>query len=253
MFTLKKLAEKFLSPVGLTVALLIYIALRNHNKGCGSRVAALLGLCILLPPSLPPIADALIGRLERFSAESKLDAHQVASAIVVLGGTVLPQWSEQFLAEEVAGSRLLTALRLYKLGKAPKIVVSSGISYEAQGGILRTEAEDMRDILIIMGVPEPDIILERRSLDTSGNAKFTAEALLPATSDILLVTSAYHLERATLWFQKVGFRVQPVGAGYSTRAVNRGLPSYLPSAAALNRSSQAIKEYFALALMDLGS
>lgn len=243
MYLLIKIAQKIFSPLGISLIAFTYLCLFPR----GRRFVAWLGLVTLTAFSLPVTADFLMEKLEAYAPPGTLTQTAVSPVIVVLGGTAAPEWGDGYPAEELAGSRLLTAFRLYKAGKAPKILVTSGITYQTVTGELRTEADDMRDILLDYGVPPAAIIVENRAQTTEQNAFYTAELLRQAgISEIILVTSAYHMQRAGLWFILRGLTVHPVGSGYTFRGDNRTAMDYLPSANALNRSSAAVKEYLGL-------
>lgn len=244
MYLLIKIAQKVFSPLGIPLFAFAYLCIFPQR---GRRMVAWLGLLTLTAFSIPVTADHLMERLEAYAPPRMFAETPSAPVIVVLGGTAAPEWGDGFKAEELAGSRLLTAFRSYKAGKAPKILVTSGIAYTTAEGRLRTEAEDMRDILIDYGVPEAAIIVENRAQTTEQNALYTAELLRKVgISEIILVTSAYHMQRAGLWFILQGLTVHPVGSGYTARGGERTAMDYMPSAHALTRSSAAVKEFLGL-------
>jgi len=63
----------------------------------------------------------------------------------------------------------------------------------------------LKSFLIKINIPEADIVTEERSRNTRENALFTAEILqnLPHEK-LLLITSASHMRRSMLCFEKVG-------------------------------------------------
>ncbi|MEM8603904.1 MAG: YdcF family protein, partial [Cyanobacteria bacterium P01_H01_bin.121] len=99
-----------------------------------------------------------------------------ADAIVVLGGaTRSPLPPRSFPEVNEAGDRLLQALQLYKLGKAPVIILSGGRiqwggSSQTDGLEAGSEALDMADLLTEMGIPDQALILEPQALNTYQNA-----------------------------------------------------------------------------------
>ena len=104
--------------------------------------------------------------------------------------------------------RLVHAVALYKAGKAPVILVTGG---SAQGD--RSEAQVMRDILEVMGVPRGVILMEERSRNTHDNAVYSTELLQQRElRRILLVTSAFHMRRALALFEGRGLEVIPAPA-----------------------------------------
>ena len=64
---------------------------------------------------------------------------------------------------------------------------------------------------------------------------------------MILVTSASHMRRAVLMFQKVGLDPHPAPADHRVMRGNQHpLLKYLPSAGALQKSRRAIYEYMGL-------
>jgi uncharacterized SAM-binding protein YcdF (DUF218 family) len=75
-------------------------------------------------------------------------------------------------------------------------------------------------------VPRADVVVEDRSLTTYENARNVAALLRDKPYDtLILITSAYHMPRALLDFQRFGMTPEPVIS--STRHVRLGvLPRY---------------------------
>lgn len=73
-----------------------------------------------------------------------------------------------------------------------------------------------------LGVDKSDLILEKRSQNTWENAQFTAPLITALfkqenaapSSNILLVTSGFHMRRSLLYFNRFGIRAQAVRADY---------------------------------------
>ena len=109
-----------------------------------------------------------------------------------------------------AANRLLTAVRLQRQLGIP-ILLSGGQVYEDTGA----EAKIARRILIDLGVPESKILVETRSINTTQNARYSAEILrAQGLTQPILVTSAFHMKRAVLNFKKQGIDVVPYPADY---------------------------------------
>lgn len=238
-----KLLEKLFSPLSLAILSLLLIALAPRARERRVRILASAGMLAIVPLSIPAISDQLLNSLESFAPRTPLEELATADEIVVLGGTVAAYTDAEFPPEETSGSRIYTAARLYQLKKASRVLVSSGIGYHRPDGTWRTEAEDMRDILLTYGVPGEAIDLEPKALNTRENAEYSRAVLSKAGANtILVVTTAYHLKRATELFRKQGFSVTPVGAG---RLVRPGEPTplrFVPSVYSLSRSTSALKE-----------
>lgn len=100
------------------------------------------------------------------------------------------------------GDRLIHTLQLYKMGKIKKIIISGGHFFEND----IHEGKEMKNMFILAGIPEEDIILEEKSLNTRENALFSAKILQENFSgkSYLLITSSFHLRRAQACFRKAG-------------------------------------------------
>lgn len=239
-----KILEQVLWPLNLAIicsVMSFFISLRRGDKI--NLILSSLVLLVLVPTSIPAISNPLFSALDHYYEVKPIADYEHADAIVVLGGTVAQEPRIQIAPEELAGSRLLTAARLLRSGKADRIVVSSGIQYETIDKEIRTEAEDMRDILIDMGIPLKAIFIENESRSTEENAYFTARILIQqGRTNILLVSSPQHLRRAVFWFEQAGLHVMPAPAGHHLRTSPYQLRDYLPSPRTLQHSTGAIKE-----------
>jgi len=104
------------------------------------------------------------------------------------------------------------------------------------GGAPVSEAEVMRDLALLAGVPDAAVLCEPTSNNTVENAANTARLLRQrGLSRVVLVSDRTHLLRATLLFRLAGLEV--VGrAGVSSRSLPRACAAALYEAAALPRS-----------------
>lgn len=147
-----------------------------------------------------------------------------------------------------SADRIVGALRLYRAGRAPRIVVSGGDLPWQIGA--SSEAELIGDLLSELGVPTSAIVLETESRNTHENAVNTAAVFTErGWQSGLLVTSAAHMPRALASFGKAGLGVVP----FSTD-VQVGGPLYespldlLPDVEALARTTKALKERLGFAV-----
>ena len=102
-----------------------------------------------------------------------------------------------------AADRFIEAARLARLYPAAKVLVSGGDG--SFSGNYRGDAELSVDYFAAMGVDPARIIQEKTSRNTIENVAET-KVLLDNNSmrDCLLITSAYHMPRATSLFSKAG-------------------------------------------------
>ncbi|OGC06747.1 hypothetical protein A2526_04995 [candidate division WOR-1 bacterium RIFOXYD2_FULL_36_8] len=96
------------------------------------------------------------------------------------------------LAGDSNGERVDQAVKLYKEGYAPKILMSGGpIIWKL------TSAQNMKSQAIALGVPPKNIFMEEKSLSTLGNIKYSIPILKRLNAKtIILVTSPFHARRA---------------------------------------------------------
>ncbi len=165
-----------------------------------------------------------------------------ADAIVELGGGmaghVLPGYGAEM---EQSADRTWCAARLWKAGKAPAVIPTGQ-------GVADGDAAFLADY----GIPDAAIWVENNSRNTEENVKFTTQLLRTKVKAerpcILLVTSAWHMRRASLFFAKYApdIKVFPVAADYEhTLASERRLSmlDFLPNADALARNTALFKEF----------
>jgi uncharacterized SAM-binding protein YcdF (DUF218 family) len=84
----------------------------------------------------------------------------------------------------------------------------------------RNLAGPMRDFVIAYGIPREAIVTEDRSRDTHENALFTAELLRNDTRPKVLLTSDYHMFRASRALKKAGVDVSPLPFPDAQKRVN---------------------------------
>jgi uncharacterized SAM-binding protein YcdF (DUF218 family) len=138
-------------------------------------------------------------------------------------------------------NRLLTTARLYKQTKLP-IIVSGGAVFKDSGN----EAEIAKRQLTLLGIPANKIKLENKSLNTEQNAQFTKKVMeLKRLKHPILVTSAFHMERAVLNFTRLGIKVLPYPTDFQTNQNISIYPSkFVPDD--LMNIRLALKEYLGI-------
>ena len=139
-----------------------------------------------------------------------------------------------------AVDRLFHGVRLYKAGKAPRVMLIGGAALEGYV----PESKVMTDMAGELGLPQRVLLLEGKSRNTRENAMFTKNVVDSIHCDeALLVTSAAHMPRSMAAFSAVGISVIPVSTDVRVAATgNLTVMHFLPDAEALNMSSDAIRE-----------
>ncbi len=248
MFLLKKLITYFvLLPPGNLVFFLTLLAfyLKFLKRRWAFRltlsVAALLYLL-----SIKPVAVALIYPLEHQYGVPPAAERQRCDVLVVLGGGVkkgAPFLDLKNDLKEDAFERATGALKLFEEKSRP--IIASGYSRNDK----LSEAKVAADYLHYMGVPRNYLIEEGKSADTEQNALFTSKLIKErGFKRVCLITSAYHMPRAVMLFERVGVKnVIPVPVNFkSSSPFPLTVYDFLPTSYWLDVSAKALHEYFGL-------
>ncbi len=205
-FIFSKVLLFLLSPlIWIFILLLWTLKTKDQVKKKKLLWLTVIVFCIF---SNPFISDEFVRFYEeRNSTYSELNNdYDVA---IVLGGFSGYDATQEMLQFNSAADRLLAGLKLYKTGKAKKLMIVSG-----SGSILNPEEKEalfVKDYLIKIGIPSSDLIIESESKNTRENAVKTAEILNEhyPTGKFILLTTASHMPRAKRCFNKVGLKTTP--------------------------------------------
>ncbi len=241
---LDKLLTVFVLPLGAALVLgIVGLALsftRWRNLARAALAIVVVGLWIA---ATPLFSHWIAAKLEGRYPPRPVDDMPKADAIVVLGGYLgqpLPPRVTSDLTD--AADRVFEAARLYRAGKAPRIVVSGGnLPWYPS---IKPEAALAADLLVELGVPRADLVLEGESRTTRENAVNTAKIFAAnGWTSGLLVTSGMHMPRALAVFSRVGLDMTPATTDVSAQDRGfGGLFVLLPDAEELNRTTLAVKE-----------
>jgi uncharacterized SAM-binding protein YcdF (DUF218 family) len=242
MFIFKQILTPFILPPGLFISILIITAVWSlHKKKWKAGIATLLFSCFMWALSISPVSDVMIRGLE---SEYGIPKNVKGDVIILLGRGVADKATDLTGVGVPSGSyltRIVTAVRLQKRLDIP-VIVSGAEGFEDKA----VKDHIVKRFLIDLGVPAKKIIVEDKSRDTFENVKFTKEICdRLGFTDPVLVTSAYHLKRAVMTFDKVGLKVLPFPAGFASwEGKEYKWQSYLPDD--FSTASIAIKEYLGL-------
>lgn len=239
-YPVSKLAIALVSPLGTALVLIaLGLLLLGRSRRTGTALV-FLAFAWLWAWATPAVSEAFQEHVERPYPAVPVAALPRADAIVLLGGGMAPPSHGRIYPDlGSASDRVWHAARVFRAGKAPLLLASGGSDPGVSG---QTEASSMTALLVELGVPPVAIVQEARSRTTGENARFSA-GLLQArgAKSILLVTSALHMPRATLEFERLGFRVIPAATDHA-QPQYAGVQLWLPDAGALHDSARAIKE-----------
>lgn len=177
-----------------------------------------------------------------------------SEAIIVLGGGTT-QYAPNYPLSSDAFKRLVFGLSMARTLNKPLIYSGGGLNdyTESQGA---KESIDQLSFGLGFSVPQLDIYQQRfgvlyedQSLDTVENGQNIKKRyfLSNAKPHITLVTSAYHMWRSKVIFEKLGFTITIMPTDFKcNRTMEFTILDILPSQKGLNNSYIAIKEYVGL-------
>jgi uncharacterized SAM-binding protein YcdF (DUF218 family) len=136
--------------------------------------------------------------------------------------------------------RFFGGLALFKAGKAQKLVFTGGkIPWDK---VKKTEGEVLREYAVSNGIPSENIFVTKDVENTAEEAVAVKELINPSKR-IILVTSAYHMYRAKMLFEKQGFKVVSYKVDYKAGGhLKITLMDLLPSANNLELTETGIRE-----------
>jgi uncharacterized SAM-binding protein YcdF (DUF218 family) len=237
-FWLSKALDWFLTPLAWALLLAAAgAALRRRRAG---RWLAAGAAAVLVAFSMDVVADRLMAAVER-GARSTYRPDVVYDAAIVLTGLVDASAARATGEAEMTGAvdRVLRAFELYRGGRARFVLLSGGVVFPEPGDV--AESDRLAAKLAQWGVPSDRITVERSSRNTRENAIESSRfAAARGWRTLLVVTSAAHAPRAIGCFRAVG--LEPDLLPVDRRAGDGRGRSWLPRAAALGKSTDALRE-----------
>jgi len=249
MLMLSKLLPLFVLPPG--ICLLLAIAGLVFKR----RSLVWIAVALLWVMSLPVVGGELMRRMEEPYHRIPVERVQKADAIVVLSG-MLQQVEGAPLGElGEAADRFEGGVDLFKAGKAPVLVFTAG--HMPWNADCTPEGELLSERARLLGVPAASIRLTSVASNTAGEAVATG-ALLDVSSGkptrIILVTSAFHMNRALMLFKAAGFEVDPYPVDFRATDLKSSttLLDFFPTANGLESSSVALREMIGRTVYRIG-
>lgn len=238
-FTLKKIIGGLLLPLPLLLlimALGIILLWFSRWQKSGKTLISVAWILLLLI-SLQPVADRLLAPLEN-RYPTWHNQHPVEYVVVLGGGyTWNPEWAPSSNMLNNSLPRLTEGLRILQANPGAKLIVTGG---RAQGNPV-SSAEVTSRVAQSLGVSQSNIITLDQPRDTEEEAQEVARIV--GQRPFALVTSANHMPRAIIFFQRQG--LTPLPAPANQLAVTSALNIWeriVPSAFWLGHSERAIYE-----------
>ena len=234
MIYINKILPVIFSPLGLIIALLLFGILRKKI------LPSLLALLLLTLFSLPFVSNQLIKSLERNYSVISPNELDTADTVVVLSGMLQTIKQDSMIHYEFSGAvdRIFAGINLLKMGKAQKIILTRG-KLPWNKGV--PEGDYLAEFLQSQGIDPNRILLTEIVQNTNDEAK-AISTMLPKTSEVILITSAFHMPRAEKVFQNQNLKIIPYAVDFRSSAKDIDVLDFLPQANAFKDSSFYFRE-----------
>lgn len=234
MIYLHKILPFFLSPLGVSLSLLILFFF--YRK----KLFVFLSLIILLISSNPLVANYLTMRLEEPYYPIPVQNIKKHDFVVVLSGMIHQVGNKNFKKYEWGDpDRFFAGIELIKNKKASNLIFTAGRlpwnkNWKPEGYILKDKA-------VNMGIPEEKILVTDKVKNTYEESVAVLK-LVPKNTSIILVTSTFHMKRSKYLFEKQGFNITPFPVDFKISSSNFTFLDLIPSVSSLQKTSTFIRE-----------
>ena len=227
-FVFSKILYFTLQPTSWIVGGILYAFFTKNPQ---KKVRILRGVFFLgIFLTSPLISNRIFSHWEypQVAAESLRDTFDIG---ILLGGFTNSDFNgidSRLHFAEGSANRFTDTYWLYKRGIIKKILITGGDGNLYVEG--RPEADLCLTYLLQLGVPQSDIIIENASRNTQENALFTKKVLDSlglSQSKLLLLTSAFHMERSIGCFKKVGLNTTPFPTSFLAKRLTREPKTWL--------------------------
>ena len=243
MIYINKILPIIVSPLGLIIILLFLGIFRKK------MLPTVMGLMILIILSLPVVSGQLIKFLEQNYTFTNPNEIVGADTVIVLSGMLRPIKHNSGVQYEFSDAvdRIFAGINLLKLGKAQKIVLTRG---KLPWSIGVPEGEFLAEFIQSQGIDPNRILLTEIVQNTNDEAKAISK-MLPINSEIILVTSAFHMPRAKKVFQNQNLKVIPYAVDFRSSTKKIDILDFLPQANAFQDSNFYFREIIGRAYYSL--
>jgi uncharacterized SAM-binding protein YcdF (DUF218 family) len=243
---LHKLLPVFVLPVGITLLLVLSGLLLRRRWLIWS------GLAILWLSSTPLVSRLAVRTAEAWAERGLASDTPDADAIVVLseGRVVAP--GKAAVSEWGDADRFFGGVDLFKAGKSPLLVFTGGAAPWEPNAAL--EGDVLAGYAKALGVPDGQIAKTPRVTNTEEEAqavgtllrnRFSGPTWRGGAPRVLLVTSAYHMQRARRLFERAGMLVIPFPVDFQVSAGRTvTMVDFMPTAGALAQTEMAMREWY---------
>lgn len=216
-FYLSKIFWLFAHPLNLTGILLgigLVLLLVHWTRLAGASFA--LAFIVIAVSTWTSLGALALHPLEdRFARPEP--APENIDGIIVLGGGFegAVNMARGGYELNASGDRFVETAVLARRYPGVPVVITGGSGSMLLDG--EGDADTAPRLLTALGIEPDRLVLENRSRNTDENALFTRDMVDPQPGQTwLLITSAFHMPRSVLLFEKAGFEVMPWPTDYRT-------------------------------------
>ena len=235
MIFLHKLLPLFVMPTLVFIVLIFVCTYKGYKK-----LIYLFSILFYIV-STPVFSNIIMKIVEGEYIYQKIEELDEADAIVILGGMLkIYEFENSYNVEWEDPDRFFKGIELYNSFKSDKIVFTGGkspfnMTTVSEGSVLKNYAAKY-------GVLEEDIIVTKEVLNTYDESLAVSE-VLGENKTVILVTSAFHMNRAKLLFEKQGIKIIPYKVDFKC-SMNSKLYfiDFIPGSNALKKTEIALRE-----------
>jgi len=239
MIYVHKILPLLISPlfIFLTAALMFSIKKRNWTA---------LSITIIFSITCTSIvANPLWRHLEGGQTPIHVKNASKTDAVVVLSGGMTHAFDldgDQIIQWRNA-DRFMKGIELVKHGKGDLVIFTGGNLPWQQ--LTTDEGSILKEKALEMNIPKEQILVTSRVENTAQEAQEVANLLASRTKKITLVTSAFHMPRASNLFRQRGFDVYQFPVDFRSRAQSQSLTpmDFIPSTEAADATFKAMREF----------
>jgi uncharacterized SAM-binding protein YcdF (DUF218 family) len=215
LFLLKKIVSALIMPINIVLILLVFSIVFYKKRPQASFKYLVCSMLLLFVSSMPVSSDLFMHSIED-NYDSFTISDKPVDYIVVLGGWHYPNDALPVTNQlsKMSLERLVEALRIFNLHPEARIITSGHHNTDSD-----SNAEKMKQSLVLLGVPAQKIITENFPKDTEEEAELISPRVQGTT--VVLITNAAHMPRAMKYFESQG--VNPIAAptGYWVKDPNK--------------------------------
>ncbi len=241
-FILSKTLYFFLMPLPI-VALMIGTGILIKNRLWKKRLI-ISGVLLFLLFSNPFLSNIAMKAWEGSPTPiSEVKPHDLG--VVLTGITNRHKNPNDRVYTERGADRVLHTIQLYKLGLIKNILISGGSGKLVGNNTDTKESDELKNILLLAEVPDQNIFIENTSRNTYENALNSCGLIASQfeNSSVILITSAFHIPRASACFAKQECAFTTFGTDYYSHDRSYSFDDFIvPKASAIRNWEVIFKE-----------